>query len=208
MTYDPKSTKGAPPESPARDIPAASEAAPFMVFAELFHNGVERVADMQKGALDLAVNQTSEALTAWKRAFAVPASTPGLALMDVVDQGIEKMAEAQKGVIDLAVEQSAQALDLAKERRDYASKWMAGSRDMVCATAERTVAAQKIWLDFAAEQNKVVAETAKKQAGVAGSAAAVEAVDTVKRHVETAIKGQKELMEAVTKPFKAAKTAA
>ena len=81
-------------------------------------------------------NQTTEAIGAWKQAFAVPPSAPGMFLLDLADQGIEKMAQTQKGMIDLVVQQSAQALDLAKERRDSTSKWTTGVADMMSEAAD------------------------------------------------------------------------
>ncbi len=208
MINNPKSTKDAPPEAPARDIPPASETAPFTAFATLFHKGVEGLAELQKSKLDLMANQTTDAIAAWKKAFAVPSSAPGTFLLDLADQGMEKMAQAQKGMIDLAVQQSARALDLTKERRDSASKWTNGVAEMVSEAVETTVAVHKICLDFAAEQNKTVATAVKRQAGVAESAPAAAAVDTIQRNVDMAIQTQKELMVAATKPLKAAKPAA
>lgn len=204
MSNNPKSTREAPPDSPARDAPPASEAVPFMAFADLFHKGVERLAEMQKNRLDLIASQTSDALAAWKQAFAMPSSAPGMFLLDLADQGIGKMAETQKGIIDLVVQQSSQTMDLSKERRDSASKWTSGVAAMMSDAVDTAVAAHKTFLDFSAEQNKVVAATLKRQAGVAGSTPGAAAVDTIQRNVEMAIQTQKELMEAAAKPLKAA----
>jgi len=206
MTNDPKSTKDAPPDSPPRDTAPAPETAPYTAFATLFYKGVERLAEMQKISLDMVANQTVDAIGGWKKTFAMPASAPGGYLWDLAEQGVGKMAQAQKGMIDLAVQQSARAVEMSKERRDSASKWTTGAADMVSETAERTVAAHKIWMDFAAEQNKVVAAAVKKQAGFAGAAPApvVAAVDAIQSNVDMAIQTQKEMMDAATKPLKAA----
>jgi hypothetical protein len=204
MISNPKSTKDAPPESPARDTPPAAETPSFSAFAAIFHNGVERLAEMQKLTLDIVANQATDVLGAWKHVFPVPPSMPGATLLEAADQGIERMARTQKGMIDLLVQQSAQALEMSKERSDSASKWTSGAAALLSDAADRTVAAQKILLDFAAEQNKVVAAAMKRQATLAGSTPAAAAVDTVQRNVEVAIETQKELMEAATKPLKAA----
>lgn len=204
MTNNPKSNREAPPDSPARDKAPAPEAVPFMAFATLFQKGVERIAELQKGRLDAIASQTTDAIAAWKHAFSVPPSTPGVFLLDLADQGIAKMAESQKAMIDLAVQQSAQAVDLSRERRDSASKWTAGVTDLMNEAVDTTVAAHKICLDFAAEQNRVFAATLKQQNGVTGSGAA--AVETLQRNMEMAIQTQKDLMEAAAKPLKAAAT--
>jgi hypothetical protein len=204
MINNPKSTKDVPADSPARDIPPASATAPFVAFATLFHKGVERFAEMQKNTLDIVANQTTDAIGAWKQAFAVPPSAPGAFLFDLFDQGMEKLAQTQKGMIDLAVQQSAHAIEATKERRDSASKWTTGMADIVSEATERTVAAHKIMLDFAAEQNKVVAAAVKRQAGLAGAPPVAAAVDTLQRNLDMAIQTQKELVEAAAKPLKAA----
>src|ERR1700733_6432717 len=110
MMNNPKSTKDAPPDSPARETPPASETAPFTAFAALFHKGMERLAEVQKNTLDIVASQSIDVIGAWKQAFPVPPSTPGAVALDVVNQGIERMAQTQKGMIDLVVQQSAHAL--------------------------------------------------------------------------------------------------
>jgi hypothetical protein len=169
---------------------------------------VERVAEIQKSTLDIVANQTTGAIDAFKEAYSVPSSAPGAFLFDLIDQGMEKMAKTQKDVIDLMVQQSSQALDITKERRDSASKFSHGVADMLAEATDRTVAAHKILLDFAAEQNRVIAAAVKRQAGISGSAPATAAVETFQSNVDVAIKAQKEIMEASAKPLKAAAGAA
>jgi hypothetical protein len=204
MMNDPKSTKDAPPDSPARETPPASETVPIGAFVNVYQKGVERLAEMQKNALDLVANQTLDAIGAWKQAVGGVTPAPAGFLWDLADQGVTKVVQAQKGMIDLAVQQTAKAVEVSKERREYATRWAKGVTDMMSETAGRTVAAHKIWLDFAAEQNKVVAAAMKRQAGFNGSTPAAEAVDTIQRNVEVAIQTQKELMDAATKPLKPA----
>jgi hypothetical protein len=207
MTSNPKSTNEAAPESAPRENPPAADTNPYTAFAALVHKGVERLAEMQKVSLDMATRHTSEAIGTCRQSFKVPADTPGIFLMDLADQGIQKMAQAQKGMIDLVVQQSAHNLEMAKERRDLASKWTNGVSGMVSATADRVIAAQEIALDFAAEQNKVVANAVKGQAGFAGSAPAAAAVDTIQRNVDVVIQTQKEMVQSAAKPLKSAATA-
>ena len=204
MINNPKSTQEAPPESPVRETPPAAEGAPYTAFATLFHKGLERIAEMQKNTLDMVALQTTDVLATWKQAYPVHPSAPGASLLDVVEQGVERMARTQKGMIDLMVQQSARVLDMVKDRRETSSKWTAGVASMVSETADRTAAAHKLLLDYAAEQNKAVAAAFKRQAGIAGSAPASDAVDAIQRNVDMAIQAQKDLVEAAAKPLKAA----
>ena len=205
MTNNPKSTKDAPPESPARDTAAPAETAPFTAFAAIFSKGVERLAEMQKAAVDLVANQTRDTIKVWKQASTMPSAAQGMFLPDVLDQGIEKMALAQKEMIDLVVEQNARLLEMANQRRDYTTKWVSGMAGMTSEAAERTVATQKILLDFAAEQNKVIAGAVKRQASSTPAAGVANtAVEAIQRNVDVAIQTQKELLETAVKPLKAA----
>src|SRR5579883_3164895 len=87
MTTSTKSTREAPPDTPARDTPAA-EAVPFTAFATLFQKGVERLGAMQKNRLDMIAGQTTDMIAAWKEAFPVPSGAPGMFLLDLADQGV------------------------------------------------------------------------------------------------------------------------
>src|SRR6476659_5579343 len=111
MNNNPKSTKDAPPE-PARDAPPTSETAPFTAFATLFHQGVERFAELQKHTLDLVASQTNDAIGAWKQAVPMPTSTPGAMMLDLAGQGVEKVVQARKSLIDLVVQQSARGVEM------------------------------------------------------------------------------------------------
>jgi hypothetical protein len=149
-------------------------------------------------------SQTKDAIGAWKQAVPMPASMPGAVMLDLAGQGVEKVVQTRKNLIDLVVQQSAHGVEMSKERRHSASNWTDSAAEMVNETANCTVAAHKILLDFAAEQNRAALAVMKRQGGIAGSAPAAEAMDRLQRNVEAAIQTQKELMEAATKPLKAA----
>jgi hypothetical protein len=200
MTNDPKSTKDTPPEAPAQP---AAEMAPYMIFAELYHNGVERLAELQKKSIDIFAMQATEAIGVWKKTVPAPAQG-GLAWMDLADQGIAKVAQAQKGMIDLAVQQSAQNAQLAKGRREPVNKWPAEMTAVMSEAADRAVAAHKISMDFAAAQNTAISAVVKKQSGISCSAPAAAALDAMEHNVDMAIRAQKDMVEAAAKPLKAA----
>jgi hypothetical protein len=204
MMNNPKSPNETPPEPPREN---ATPEAPFFGFAALMHRSVERLAEMQKLTLDVATRNTSDAIQVIKKATNIAANPPMVSLFDLVDQGVLKMAEAQKGVIDLTVQQSARVLEIARIRSDSASRYAGTAGDLLNATTDTVTSAQKILLDFAAEQNKAVANTIKQQAVVAGSAPAVAAVETYQRNMDMVIQTQKEMVQAAAKPMKAAATA-
>jgi hypothetical protein len=201
MINNPKSTSEAPAE-PQRE--PAMENVPFMAFAALMHKSVERLAEMQKLTLDIAARQTTDVISAWKTMYKTPPETPWTSALDFAGQSVERMALTQKGVIDLVVQQSAHLVETYKVRTEVVGKNATATADVITGTADRVAAAQKLVLDFAAAQNKAAAETMKQQSGIAGSTPMAAAVETVQRNVDVAIQAQKEMVQAATKPVKAA----
>jgi hypothetical protein len=200
MITNPKSSTEAPPES--RENPAGPDMLSYTPFAALTHRGVEKLAETQKLSVDMAAKHTTDAMGVCRMTFKMPAEMPGMFLLDLAEQTLERMAQAQKELIDLIVQQSAQAMEFYKFRGDTASKWTNHMTDAFGETAERAAAAQRIVMDFAAEQNKAVAGALKKQAAVAGSPQATAAVDTIQRNIDLGIQTQKEMAQAATKPLK------
>jgi hypothetical protein len=201
MINSQRSTAEAPPES-NRDQPGL-ETGPFSAFAAFMHEGVERLAEIQRFTVDIAARQTNDTIKFWKNAYKVQPEGPLGSFLDLASQSTERLAHTQKGVLDLLVQQSANVLDASKTRSESFSKYTKSATDMINATTDRVVAAQKLLLDFAAGQNKAVADAVKQQSGVAGSPAAVEVVETVQRNFEAAIQAQKEVVQAAAKPLKA-----
>ncbi len=73
-------------------------------FATLFNKGLERVAEVSKSSLDLAVAQNTEFLASCKNALKIP--MPGLSLFDMAGSAFEGYVALQKSLLGLAVEQS------------------------------------------------------------------------------------------------------
>src|SRR4249919_1645654 len=84
--------------------------------ATLYTNGVERLAEVQKKGIDLAVKQNTELLDAWKKIAQVFPGAPGLVMLDLVSNALDRYADTQKGAIDLVLEQSHALASLVKER--------------------------------------------------------------------------------------------
>jgi len=156
--------------------------------------GVERLAEVEKKSIDLAVAQNAELTEIWKTAIQKLPGAPGLAFLEMANTAFERFAETRKGAIDIVLEQSKAMTEIAQERTVDAGKTMEGAVSFLQQSMERSVTMQKKALDFSAAHAKVVFETAKKQFGVAGGP--VEAVaNSLHRGVETVIEAQKELLD-------------
>ena len=134
-------------------------------FTPLVLNSVERVADLQKKTLDIAAEQTAEWMGAWKKVFSVFPVMPPAFMFEVAGQAVQTAIETQKNAIDMVVEQTHSAAGIAKVRAEAYSKIVDGVASSVQKSVERSVEAQKKVLEFAAEQNKAIVESTKKQLG-------------------------------------------
>src|SRR5271165_1970291 len=86
------------------------------VFAPLYVNTVNRVAELQKSSLDAVAEQTTEFVAAWKKAASYfPVATPTF-FFDIFDQAVQTAVETQKSAIDIAVEQTEAVAEIAKQR--------------------------------------------------------------------------------------------
>ncbi len=167
-------------------------------FIPLYQKNVERLADLEKKSLEMAAEQNTEWIEAWKKTFHVTPETPGFFLFDLLGQTFERLVETEKEVIDLAVEQTHAVAGLAKERGASATKLAEGVTALFQHTVEHSVAAQKKVLDYYAEQHKAAYETAKKQFRFAGNPAA----EAFQSGMDTLIETQKTMMDIASKPLK------
>jgi hypothetical protein len=176
---------------------AASEKVDYQEqVANLFTSGVARIADAQKKAIDVAAQQSAEAVDLWKKAIQNIPGAPGLFMLELAANGFERFAETQKAVIDMTVEHSHATADLVKDRtiaqEKSAEKIVSYARQGV----ERTVATHKKVLDLAAAQTKEVFENTRDQFGPAGSTMEA-AADSIQRGVTAIVDAQKQLLEMV-----------
>jgi hypothetical protein len=163
---------------------------------ELYTHGIERLAEMQKKGLEIAVKHNAEVAGAWKK-FTLP--VPGVLMLDLVTTAFERFAETQKGTIDLMVEQTHTFSKLVKERKVKTTDTMEEGRKRTKEAIEHSIAAQKTALDYTAKQTKAVFETAKQQFGYAGTPAGA-AAESVERGMDIVIEAQKELLDLVAVP--------
>src|ERR1035437_7492587 len=75
-------------------------------YPALFNKTLERVAEVSKTSLDLAVEQNTEILASYRNVFRA-SSMPGLFLFDLLGHALEDYTTLQKSWLDLVVEQSA-----------------------------------------------------------------------------------------------------
>jgi len=161
-------------------------------FASLFKTGIDRMAEIEKSAFDLAAKQTAETIQTCKKVL--PASMPGLFVFDLAEQSCQRFADTCGKVVDLVVEQSAAILEATKRESKSATKIAENFTTEAKQAAERVIAAQKNILDFAAKQTKEVGGTLKKEAADLGEPASAVA-ESVQKGVETLIDSQRELLD-------------
>lgn len=135
-------------------------------FSGLYVKGVERVADIQKKVLDVAAQQSAEAIDFYKKALKLFPLLPGTDVFEIAGQSFDRFVETQKSVIELVVEQNAAVVDTAKERGSSTCKVVSDFAKITQQSVERGVALHKNTLEFAAQQMKAVSEAAKQQFGI------------------------------------------
>lgn len=162
--------------------------------AKLFTTGVSRIAEIQKRAIDTAVQQHTELTDAWKKLYEKVPGAPGVFLLDLDRDCFERIAETQKAAIDLVAEHSKSFADLLKERTTTTCKNGDTVVEFAQQGVERAVATQKKALENAAAQTKAVFDAAKRQFGYEGGPVEV-AADSIQRGVNAIVDAQKELLD-------------
>jgi len=183
------------------DVPVTAAAGEktdvFESMAQLYTSGIERVAEIQKKGLDLAVQHNTELVNAWKK-HALAA--PGLFVLDLAAAAFERFADTQKGAIDLVLGQSHALASVVKERKVKTMDTFEDGKARVKEGIEQAVAAQKSALDYSAKQAKAVFQTAKQQLGYAGTPTAA-GVDSMQRGMEVVVEAQKDLLDLMKVPI-------
>lgn len=188
---------GKGPEGPV--TAAAGDKPDFVETAvRVYTTGVERLAEAQKKAIDLAIEHNAELMTTWKKQAA---AAPGLFMLDLAATAFDRFAETHKGMIDLMVEQTHTLADVAKERKVKAGKVVDESVARAQEAIDQSVAAQKTVLEFSTRQTRAAFEAAKKQFGYAGTPAAT-AADSLQHGFEVVVDAQKELLDVLKEPLK------
>src|ERR1039457_6607770 len=87
---------------------------PIDSMTELYTSGIERLAELQKKGLEIAVRHNAEVVSTWKK---IAVAAPGLLMFDLANTAFERFAETEKNAIDLMVEQTHTFAKLVKERK-------------------------------------------------------------------------------------------
>jgi hypothetical protein len=165
--------------------------------ASLFLRGVERIAELQKQYLDLAVQHNLEMMDVLKKTAERWPGAPKLRMVEVAKGAVRRYADTQKTAIDFAVEQNRIWTDTFKERTATANKSTESTTKVAKQALERSFAIQKKALENTAAQTKAMVDAAKHQFGFEGGQADA-MTDTFQRGVDTIVEAQKELMDLVT----------
>jgi hypothetical protein len=192
MPTNTKSSK----KAPATSVAATTEFTE--IFTPVYLNSVAQLAKAQKSTLDLAAQQSSEWIGAYKKAFSFfPVAAPTF-FFDMAEQAVQTCVETQKSAIDMAAEQAEALVSIAKQRADAYSSITDTVTSAMKTTVAKAVGAQKKALDFAGAQTKTICEASKKQLP-AGPATV--AVDAFEQGVNTVIAAQKSILDMTTQPF-------
>jgi hypothetical protein len=165
--------------------------------ATVFLHGIERMAQIQKQGIDLAVQQNTELVDMLKKAADKMPGAPRLPMLDLAAGAVTRYAETQKSVIDYFVEQSQIWNDAFKDRIGIANNATQSVTNVAKQAVERSFAVQKKALENTAAQTKAIVDAAKNQFGFTGKQAEA-MTDTFQRGVDTLVEAQKELLNLVT----------
>jgi hypothetical protein len=166
-------------------------------FVTLYSRGIDRIAEIQKRSIDIAVQHNAEAIDNWKKLVQKMPGGARLPLLDVAASMFERFAETQKHAIDLAVEQNRALIESVKDRASVANKATEAAIHMTNQAVERSVAAQKKVVETTVAQTKAVLEATRQQMGAAG-VPTDSAVASFQRGVDSFVEAQKEMLDLVT----------
>ena len=183
----------------AKAAPVAETVEAMENFVPLYLKGIEVIAELQKKSLQVAAQQNADWAGASKKALVrfIPASQVN-PVFDLAAQAFDTILESQKEAIDMALEQNQTVAGFAKEGVESVSKLTSGLTALFQKSVEYSVAVQKKALEFAAEQNKAVYETASQQFGLCGSP-----VESIQRSLDVLMETQKKVLDIASKPLKA-----
>lgn len=165
--------------------------------AALFLRGIERIAEVQKQCIDVALQQNAEMLEIWKKATDNLPGMPKLPMLDLTHGAMNRYADVQKAAIEFLAEQGRIWTDVLKDRTSTAKKSSDSTTNVTKQTLEQSFAVQKKALEHTAAQTKAVVDATRRQFGMTGAQADA-LTDTFRRSVDTVVDAQKELLDLVT----------
>lgn len=169
---------------------------PIESMTNLYSSGIERLAEIQKKGLEIAVRHNAEVVSTWKK---IAVAAPGLLMLELANTAFERFAETEKVAIDLMVEQTHTFAKLVKERKVETTDTIEEGKKQAKEAIEHSIAAQKTAIDYTAKQTKAAFATVKQQLGYAGTPVET-AADSWERGMDIVVEAQKELLDLVAKP--------
>jgi hypothetical protein len=164
---------------------------------DLFLHGMERIAEMQKQWIDIALQHNAETIEFCKKASSKVPGLPRLPVLDLASGAMKGYADTQKATIDFAVEQGRVWSNSLKDRAATVRKSTESTTNVAKETIERSFQVQKKALEHTAAQTKALVDATRRQFGITGSQADALA-ETFERSVDTVVDAQKELLDLVT----------
>ena len=158
--------------------------------------GMERIAEIQKQCIDLAVQQNTEMVEILKKAAEKVPGMPRVPTLEVTACAVTRYADTQKAAIDFLLEQSHVWTDMFNDRTSTVKKSTDSATSAAKQTLERSFAVQKKVLEHTAAHTKAVVDATRRQFGLTGTQADA-LTDTFQRGVDTVVEAQKELLDLV-----------
>lgn len=163
----------------------------------IFLRGMERVGEVQKQWIDIAMQQNAEMIDILKKTAEKVPGAPRLPMLDAANGALNRYADTQKSAIDFMVEQSRAWTDAYKDRTSTVKNTFESTANVAKHALEKSLAVQKKALEHGAAQTKAVVDAAKNQFGFTGTQADA-MTETFQRGVDTIVEAQKELLNIVT----------
>jgi predicted glycosyl hydrolase (DUF1957 family) len=166
-------------------------------FVTLFTNSINRIADIQKNTIDVAVQHNAEMMDIYKKSVEKLPAGYRLPLVEAANTMFERFSDAQKQAIDLSVEQSQALMGTMKDRAAAADKATESVVKQSSQAVDRAVAAQKKVLENTVAQTKAAMEAARQHMDLAESPADA-ALSSFQKGVDKLVETQKQMMDLVT----------
>ncbi len=160
----------------------------------LFLKSLERLAELQKQSIDVAVQQSAELSDVVKKMAEKLPGAPRPVVFDLATGNVARCADTQKSAINFVVEQSKALTDTLKDRSLSAKDLTDSNSKAVKQTLERSFAVNKKVLDHTAAGAKAMMDAAKEQFGLRGTQAEA-LTDSFLKGIDTAVDAQKKVMD-------------
>lgn len=189
MSPAPKAKKNAAAEEPVKEKEIREN------FATLYAKSVERMAEIQKHSIDLAMQQNKETIGIWKQLTEKFPWSPTQGFEEA-ETTLERFAGTQKTAIDLMVEQTQAFVEMVKERAAAVDKTTDSVLKFAKQSFDRSLDAQKKAAGAAVNETRSAYENAREQFEFPGGAAVAE---SIQHGVDAIVEAQKELLETVSR---------